>query len=34
MVENDMKDMTIASNNTGIDGEGLGKLLHTHQVKK
>ena len=28
------KDLTIASNNAGIDGEGLGKLLRTHQVKK
>lgn len=26
--------MTIASNNAGIDGEGLGKLLRTRQVKK
>lgn len=29
-----VKDLTIASNNAGIDGEGLGKLLRTHQVKK
>ena len=28
------KDLTIASNNAGIDGEGLGKLLRTRQVKK
>ena len=28
------KDLTIASNNAGIDGEGLGKLLRAHQVKK
>ena len=28
------KDITIASNNAGIDGEGLGKLLRTRQVKK
>ena len=28
------KKLTIASNNAGIDGEGLGKLLRTHQVKK
>lgn len=28
------KDLTIASNNAGIDGEGLGKLLRTKQVKK
>ncbi|PZQ60063.1 MAG: succinyl-CoA--3-ketoacid-CoA transferase [Sphingomonas taxi] len=26
--------LTIASNNAGIDGEGLGKLLRTHQVRK
>ena len=26
--------LTIASNNAGIDNEGLGKLLRTHQVKK
>lgn len=29
-----VKDLTIASNNAGIDGEGLGKLLRSHQVKK
>jgi len=28
------KDLTIASNNAGIDGEGLGKLLRTRQIKK
>jgi 3-oxoacid CoA-transferase subunit A len=28
------QDLTIASNNAGIDGEGLGKLLRTKQVKK
>lgn len=28
------KDLIIASNNAGIDGEGLGKLLRTRQVKK
>ncbi|MFA5969352.1 MAG: CoA transferase subunit A [Sphingomonas sp.] len=28
------RDLTIASNNAGIDGEGLGKLLRTRQVKK
>ncbi|MEO6248355.1 MAG: CoA transferase subunit A [Sphingomicrobium sp.] len=26
--------LTIASNNAGIDGEGLGKLLRTRQIKK
>ncbi|MBB5685597.1 CoA transferase subunit A [Sphingobium boeckii] len=29
-----VKDLTIASNNAGIDGEGLGKLLRAKQVKK
>ncbi|MBX3595536.1 CoA transferase subunit A [Sphingomonas sp.] len=29
-----VRDLTIASNNAGIDGEGLGKLLRTRQVKK
>ena len=28
------RELTIASNNAGIDGEGLGKLLRTRQVKK
>jgi len=27
-------DLTIASNNAGVDGEGLGKLLRTRQVAK
>ena len=29
-----VKDLTIASNNAGIDNEGIGKLLRTRQVKK
>ena len=29
-----VNNLTIASNNAGIDGEGLGKLLRTRQVKK
>ncbi|MFM2411332.1 MAG: hypothetical protein RL481_2160, partial [Pseudomonadota bacterium] len=29
-----IKDLTVASNNAGIDGEGLGKLLRTKQIKK
>ena len=29
-----VKNLTIASNNAGIDNEGLGKLLRTRQVKK
>jgi len=28
------KDITVASNNAGIDNEGLGKLLRTRQIKK
>ncbi|MEH3047107.1 CoA transferase subunit A [Sphingomonas adhaesiva] len=28
------KELTIASNNAGVDGEGLGKLLRTRQVRK
>ena len=28
------KDLTIASNNAGVDGFGLGQLLETRQVKK
>ena len=28
------KDLTIASNNAGVDGEGLGKLLRSRQVRK
>lgn len=32
--DNGVKDMTIASNNAGIDNEGLGKLLRSRQVKK
>ena len=29
-----VKNLTIASNNAGIDNEGLGKLLRTRQVRK
>src|SRR3954470_13620285 len=29
-----VRNLTIASNNAGIDNEGLGKLLRTRQVKK
>ena len=28
------KDLTVASNNAGVDGFGLGKLLDTRQIKK
>ncbi len=29
-----VKDLTVISNNAGVDGLGLGKLLLTHQIKK
>ena len=29
-----VKDLTIASNNAGVDGFGLGQLLETRQIKK
>src|SRR5215469_13682462 len=29
-----VKNLTVVSNNTGVDGKGLGVLLDTHQVKK
>ena len=34
IVESGVKDLTIASNNAGIDNVGLGKLLRTRQVMK
>ena len=34
LVASGVTDLTIASNNAGIDNEGLGKLLRTRQVKK
>ena len=34
IVASGVKDLTIASNNAGVDGQGLGKLLRTRQVKK
>ena len=34
IVASGVKNLTIASNNAGIDGEGLGKLLRTRQVRK
>tara|TARA_B110000503_G_scaffold137165_1_gene220905 strand:- start:386 stop:1081 length:696 start_codon:yes stop_codon:yes gene_type:complete len=34
VVESGVTDLTIASNNCGVDGFGLGKLLDTHQIKK
>jgi 3-oxoacid CoA-transferase subunit A len=29
-----VKDLTVISNNAGVDGFGLGKLLNTRQIKK
>src|SRR6201997_3209443 len=34
IVESGVKDLTIASNNAGIDNQGLGKLLRTRQIRK
>ncbi len=34
IVESGVKGLIVASNNAGIDGEGLGKLLRTRQIKK
>ncbi|MFD1157169.1 CoA transferase subunit A [Roseovarius aestuarii] len=34
IVESGVKDLTVASNNCGVDGFGLGKLLDTKQIKK
>ncbi|WP_434288615.1 CoA transferase subunit A [Celeribacter sp. SCSIO 80788] len=34
LVESGVKDLTVASNNAGVDGFGLGKLLETRQIKK
>ena len=34
IVDSGVKDLTIASNNCGVDGFGLGKLLDTHQIRK
>lgn len=34
LVRSGVKDLTIASNNCGVDGFGLGKLLDTRQIKK
>jgi 3-oxoacid CoA-transferase subunit A len=29
-----VKDLTVVSNNAGVDGHGLGLLLKTHQIRK
>jgi 3-oxoacid CoA-transferase subunit A len=34
LVESGVQDLTVASNNCGVDGFGLGKLLDTRQIKK
>ena len=34
IVASGVKDLTVASNNAGIDGEGLGKLLRSRQIRK
>lgn len=34
VVRSGVKSLTIASNNCGVDGFGLGKLLDTRQIKK
>ncbi|MEM9250061.1 MAG: CoA transferase subunit A [Pseudomonadota bacterium] len=34
IVESGVKDITVASNNAGVDDFGLGKLLATRQIKK
>ena len=34
IVDAGTKDLTVASNNAGVDGFGLGKLLETRQIKK
>jgi 3-oxoacid CoA-transferase subunit A len=34
LVKSGVKDITVASNNCGVDGFGLGKLLDTRQIRK
>ena len=34
LVESGVKNLTVASNNAGVDDFGLGKLLATRQIKK
>jgi 3-oxoacid CoA-transferase A subunit len=34
IVASGVKDLTVASNNAGIDNESLGKLLRTRQIRK
>ena len=34
LCDSGVKDLTVVSNNAGVDGFGLGKLLQTRQIKK
>ncbi|SIT01130.1 CoA transferase subunit A [Paracoccus saliphilus] len=34
IVKSGVKDLTVASNNAGVDGFGLGKLLDSRQIRK
>jgi len=34
LCDSGVKDLTVISNNAGVDGFGLGKLLETRQIKK
>ena len=34
ILESGVKDLTVVSNNAGIDNEGLGKLLRSRQIRK
>ncbi|MEC9197046.1 MAG: CoA-transferase, partial [Pseudomonadota bacterium] len=34
IVASGVKGLTVASNNAGVDGFGLGKLLDTRQIKR
>lgn len=34
IVKSKVKDLTVASNNAGVDGFGLGKLLDSRQIRK
>jgi 3-oxoacid CoA-transferase subunit A len=34
ILESQVKDLTVVSNNAGVDNEGLGKLLRTRQIRK
>lgn len=34
VMDSGVKDLTVISNNAGVDGFGLGKLLQTRQIKK